>query len=64
MLGKRSTIVIFLFLGLKVISQNDTITLYNGSFEDVPKRGETRFWTGIKGWTDCAAINNFSENPS
>lgn len=64
MLRKKSFIMIFILFGLNIYGQNDTISLYNGSFEDVPKRGETRYWTGIKGWTDCAALNNFfGESP-
>lgn len=46
------------------ISGQDTIRLMNGSFEDVPKRGDINYWAGIKNWTDCAPLNDFSgESP-
>lgn len=42
----------------------DTIRLLNGSFEDVPKRGETNYLQTIKNWTDCAPLNDFAgESP-
>lgn len=62
---QKLLLFVFLFHGQLVTgASQDTIRLLNGSFEDVPKRGEVNFWTGIKGWTDCAPLNNFrGESP-
>lgn len=62
---QRLILITLLFNGPLVTGgSQDTIRLFNGSFEDNPKRGELSFWTGIKGWTDCAPLNNFrGESP-
>jgi outer membrane protein OmpA-like peptidoglycan-associated protein len=49
---------------VSVANTQDTIRLMNGSFEDVPKRGDVTYWAGIKNWTDCAPLNDFAgESP-
>lgn len=61
---RNKILLICIWVPLLGVAGQDTIRLVNGSFEDVPKRGEVNFWSGIKAWTDCAPLNNFKgESP-
>ncbi|MFZ1704943.1 MAG: OmpA family protein [Saprospiraceae bacterium] len=64
MVFKKKIIFLSLLFTCSQLFGQDTIKLLNGSFEDMPKRGELGFWSGIKNWLDCAPLNNFrGESP-
>jgi len=53
---------LFLFLGLSLTGQEEFIEIKNGSFEDVPHRGD-RFGGGIISWYDCGKVDFPNETP-
>jgi len=59
----RLVFILSLLLFVGHFYAQETITLKNPSFEDVPRAGDPSLLRPIKGWTDCGRINFPSESP-